>query len=126
MTWAKAGQGDLARLRWFHDVGFTDEPSPLARAQIGAALAAMRRQGPGALTASCGRARGGISGYKDADDDYQSPLRDLAGVIALAYEAGEDGMARSLQGRLENSVRAPDSLNTQEQAFLLRAARGWA
>jgi uncharacterized protein YfaS (alpha-2-macroglobulin family) len=61
-------------------------------------------------------------GYKDESDWYQSPLRDLAGVVALAYEAGETGIARSLQGRLENTVRAPDALNTQEQGQLLKAA----
>jgi hypothetical protein len=116
---AKAGQGDLARLRWFHDIGFGREPSPLARAQVGAALAAMGDRG---------RAHDSFIqavkalGYKDDDDWYQSPLRDLAGVIALAYEAGEGDIARGLQGRLENTVRAPDDLNTQEQAHLLRAA----
>jgi uncharacterized protein YfaS (alpha-2-macroglobulin family) len=117
---AKAGQGDLARLRWFHDIGFSREESPLARAQIGAALAAMGDRG---------RAHDSFVqavkalGYTDQSDGYQSPLRDLAGVIALAYEAGEDGVARSLQSRLENTVRSPDDLNTQEEAHLLRAAR---
>ncbi len=43
-------------------------------------------------------------------------------MIALAYEAGETDLARSLQGRLENAVEDPDRLNTQEQARLLQAA----
>jgi uncharacterized protein YfaS (alpha-2-macroglobulin family) len=116
---AKAGQGDLARLRWFHDVGFGQERSPLARAQIGAALAAMGDKGR--AHDSFVQAVAAL-GYRDPDDWYQSPLRDLAGVIALAYEAGEADLARSLQARLENSIRAPDDLNTQEQAFLLMAA----
>jgi hypothetical protein len=115
---AKAGEGDLARLRWFHDVGFSREPSPLARAQIGAALAAMGDRGR-AHDSFVQAAR--ALGYKEPNDWYQSPLRDLAGVIALAYEAGETDLAHSLQGRLENTVRAPDELNTQEQSFLLRA-----
>jgi uncharacterized protein YfaS (alpha-2-macroglobulin family) len=116
---AKAGQGDLARLRWFHDVGFKTEASPLARAQVGAALAAMGdrvRAHDSFVQATA------ALGFKDPGDWYQSPLRDLAGVIALAYEAGETGVARGLQGRLEDTVRAPDSLNTQEQGHLLRAA----
>ncbi|MGZ3276834.1 MAG: alpha-2-macroglobulin family protein [Caulobacteraceae bacterium] len=116
---AKAGQGDLARLRWFHDVGFKTEPSALARAQVGAGLAAMGD-----------RVRAHDSfvqvlpalGYVDRSDWYQSPLRDLAGVIALAYEAGETGIARELQDRLENTVKSPDDLNTQEQGHLLKAA----
>jgi hypothetical protein len=49
-------------------------------------------------------------------------LRDLAAVIALAHEAGEADLARSLEARLENAVRDPDNLNTQEQARLLQAA----
>jgi alpha-2-macroglobulin len=116
---AKAGQGDLARLRWFHDVGFKTEASPLARAQVGAGLAAMGdrvRAHDSFVQATA------ALGFKDPSDWYQSPLRDLAGVIALAYEAGETGVARSLQGRLEDTVRAPDRLNTQEQGHLLRAA----
>ncbi|HEY3948923.1 alpha-2-macroglobulin [Phenylobacterium sp.] len=116
---AKAGQGDLARLRWFHDVGFRTEASPLARAQVGAALAAMgdRPRAHDSFVQAVA-----ALGFKDPADWYQSPLRDLGGVIALAYEAGETGIARSLQGRLEDTVKAPDQLNTQEQGHLLRAA----
>ena len=61
-------------------------------------------------------------GYRDEADWYQSQLRDLAAIIALAYEADQGDIARGLQGRLENAVRDPDSLNTQEQARLLQAA----
>jgi uncharacterized protein YfaS (alpha-2-macroglobulin family) len=116
---AKAGQGDLARLRWFHDVGFKDEGSPLARAQVGSGLAAMgdRVRAHDSFVQAVA-----ALGYKDQSDWYQSPLRDLAGVIALAYEAGETDIARNLQGRLENTVKSPDELNTQEQGHLLKAA----
>ncbi|HTI68050.1 MAG TPA: alpha-2-macroglobulin family protein, partial [Caulobacteraceae bacterium] len=116
---AKAGQGDLARLRWFHDVGFKTEPSPLARAQVGAGLAAMgdRVRAHDSFVQAVA-----ALGYTDSSDWYQSPLRDLSGVIALAYEAGESDIARGLQGRLENTVKSPDELNTQEQGHLLKAA----
>jgi uncharacterized protein YfaS (alpha-2-macroglobulin family) len=116
---AKAGQGDLARLRWYHDVQFKSESSPIARAQVAAGLHMMGDEA---------RARDGFRqavealGYRAPDDWYQSPLRDLAGVIALAYEAGEPGVARGLQGKLEDTVKDPDGLNTQEQARLLQAA----
>jgi uncharacterized protein YfaS (alpha-2-macroglobulin family) len=116
---AKAGHGDLPRLRWWHDVQMKSEKSPLAMAQVGAGLAAM---GDHARTRSALRQAAAALGYKDAQDWYQSPLRDLAGVIALAYEAGEPDIARGLQGRLAGAVRDPDSLNTQEQARLLQAA----
>ncbi len=116
---AKAGQGDLARLRWYHDVHFGDEPSPLARAQVGAGLAMMgdRARAHDSFVQAARQL-----GYKEEPDWYQSPLRDLAAVIALAYEAGETGVAHNLQDRLENRVKSPDDLNTQEQARLLQAA----
>src|SRR5579859_7488634 len=116
---AKAGHGDLPRLRWWHDVQMKSEASPLAMAQVGAGLAAMgdRARARSALVQAVA-----ALGFKDERDWYQSPLRDLAGVIALAYEAGEIDTARRLQGRLAGAVRDPDSLNTQEQAALLRAA----
>ncbi|MEO8113534.1 MAG: alpha-2-macroglobulin family protein, partial [Phenylobacterium sp.] len=116
---AKGGQGDLARLRWWHDVQMKTERSPLARAQVAAGLAMMGDQA---------RARSGFRqavealGYKEPTDWYQSPLRDLAAVVSLAYEAGETDLAGTLQVRLGNAVRDPDALNTQEQARLLQAA----
>ena len=116
---AKGRHGDLPRLRWFHDVGLKTEPSALARAQTGAALAAM---GDGGRAHDSFVKAVDALNFREPDDIYQSPLRDLAGVIALAYEAGETGIARSLQNRLEATVKDPDALNTQEQAHLLHAA----
>jgi uncharacterized protein YfaS (alpha-2-macroglobulin family) len=116
---AKGGRGDIARLRWWHDVQLRNEASPLARAQIGAGLAMM---GDTARARSAFRQAISVLGYRDPSDWYQSPLRDTAAIVALAYEARLDDIARGLQGRLDNSVGAPDSLNTQEQAALLEAA----
>lgn len=130
---AKGGKGDLGRLRWWHDVQLKNEPSPLAKAQVGAGLALM---GDRARAHDAFLQAAAAAGYRrpptqigplvfvDSDDWYQSPLRDLADVIALAYEAGEVDVARGLQTRLEGAVRDPDALNTQEQASLLRAAHG--
>ncbi|MFN3512865.1 MAG: alpha-2-macroglobulin family protein [Phenylobacterium sp.] len=116
---AKGGRGDLARLRWWHDVQMKNEASPIAKAHVGAGLALM---GDRARARSAFRQAVRSLGHRETGDWYQSPLRDLAAVIALAYEAGETDLARSLQGRLENAVKDPDSLNTQEQARLLQAA----
>jgi len=128
---AKGGRGDLARLRWWHDVEMKSEGSPLAMAQVGAGLAMMGDQA---------RARDALQhasdaiGYRrpllqigpllfvDDDDWYQSPLRDLAGVIALSYEANMPDIAHGLEGRLDGAVKDPDELNTQEKGWLLRAA----
>ncbi|MFX8875808.1 hypothetical protein ABTM97_19775, partial [Acinetobacter baumannii] len=81
--------------RWFHDVQFKDEGSPLARAQVGAGLALMGDRAR-AHDSFIRAANALNSVYKDPDDWYQSPLRDLGGVIALAYEAGETGIAHAL------------------------------
>ncbi len=116
---AKGGKGDLARLRWWHDVQMKSETSPLAKAQIGAGLALM---GDRARAHSAFQQAVRSLGYREPSDWYQSPLRDLAGVISLAYESGETATARTLQTRLENAVKDPDGLNTQEQARLLQAA----
>ncbi len=116
---AKGGRGDLGRLRWWHDVQMKTEASPLAKAHVGAGLALM---GDKARARSAFRQAVRSLNYREESDWYQSPLRDLAAVIALAYEAGETEIARDLQGRLENAVEDPDALNTQEQARLLQAA----
>lgn len=116
---AKAGSGDMARLRWYHDVQMKSESSPLAIAQVGAGLARMgdRSRAHSAFVLAASKV-----GYEDKEDWYQTPLRDLAGVIALAYEAGEVEIARSLTPRLERAMKSPDMMNTQEKAFVLRAA----
>ena len=128
---AKGGRGDLARLRWWHDVQMANEGSPLAMAQVGAGLAMMGDQ---ARARDALQHAAGAVGYRrpllqigpivfvDDQDWYQSPLRDLAGVIALAYEAGMPDIAHGLETRLDGAVKDPDALNTQEKAQLLRAA----
>ncbi len=116
---AKAGKGDLARLRWWHDVQMKSEASPVAKAHVAAGLAMM---GDKARARSGFRQAVRALGYREQEDWYQSPLRDLAAVVALAHEAGEVETARGLQRRLENAVKDPDALNTQEQARLLQAA----
>jgi uncharacterized protein YfaS (alpha-2-macroglobulin family) len=116
---AKGGQGDLPRLRWWHDVQMKTEPSPLARAQVATGLALMGDQ---ARARSAFAQAEAALGYREESDWYQSPLRDLAAMVALAYEAGQPEVARRLQGRLENAVKDPDQLNTQEEARLLQAA----
>jgi len=116
---AKAGKGDLARLRWWHDVQMKDESQPIAKAYVAAGLA---RMGDNARARSAMRQAVSSLGYKDEQDWYQSSLRDTAVLTALAAESGMMDVARQLQGRLENVSKDPDALNTQEQAALLHAA----
>ena len=116
---AKAGEADIGQLRYYHDTHLNNEPSPLARAQIGAALYHM---GDRARSRNAFRQAERALGYRNTGDWYQSPLRDLAGVLALAAEAEDTEMVNRLRQRLERDAPDADRLMTQEQAQLLLAA----
>lgn len=116
---AKAGEADLGQLRYFHDNRLERDPSPLARAHIAAALAHM---GDRARARNAFRLAERALGYRNTGDWYQTQLRDLAGVLALAAEAGETELVNRLRQRLERDAREADYLMTQEQVQLLLAA----
>ena len=116
---AMAGEADIGQVRYFHDNRLNSEPSPLARAQIGAALAHM---GDRARSRNAFRMAEQALGYRNTGDWYQTPLRDLAGVIALAADAGETEMVDRLRRRLERDAPDAGELMTQEQVQLLLAA----
>jgi uncharacterized protein YfaS (alpha-2-macroglobulin family) len=116
---ARAGEADIGQLRYFHDNRLNNEPSPLARAQIGAALAHM---GDRARSRNAFRLAEQALGYRNTGDWYQTPLRDLAGVLALAAEAGETELVDRLRRRLERDAPDAGELMTQEQVQLLLAA----
>ncbi len=116
---AKAGRADIGQVRYFADAKLKDDPSPLARAQIGAALAYL---GDRARARTALRSAESALGYRNTGDWYQTPLRDLAAIIALAAEAGDTEMVDRLSARLEREGRDAASLMTQEQARLVVAA----
>ncbi len=115
---ARAGEGDLSRLRYLHDRGLEDIESPLARAHVAAGLAHM---GDRARAASAFDAAVAALGYENSGDYYQTPLRDLAGVLALAAETGFETVTADLAERLSRDIPDPTALSTQEKAFLLLA-----
>jgi uncharacterized protein YfaS (alpha-2-macroglobulin family) len=118
---AKAHQADIGQVRYYFDTHINSEPSPLARAQIGAALYIMGDQARGhAAFQAAERALG----YRNLGDYYQTPLRDLSGVLALAAEAGpsELDLVNRLRARLERDAGDPNEMMTQEQVQLLLAA----
>jgi uncharacterized protein YfaS (alpha-2-macroglobulin family) len=116
---AKAGQADIGQVRYFHDARLNNEPSPLARAHVGAALAHM---GDRVRSRNAFRLAERALGYRNVGDWYQTPLRDLAGVLALAAEAGETELVNRLRVRLERDAPEAERLMTQEQVQLLLAA----
>jgi hypothetical protein len=120
---ARAGQADRSRLRYMHDERLNAIDSPLARAHIGAGLAAM---GDRARASSAFQAAIAALGYSNTGDWYQTALRDRAGVLALAAEAGFDDLVEQLAQPLVSDVREPARLTTQEKAFLILAAQALA
>jgi len=120
---ARNGQADRSRLRYMHDERLNRIESPLARAHIGAALASL---GDEARSISAFDAAVAALGYNNAGDWYQSPRRDLAGVMALAAEAGHFEIVETLSPRLVRDLPEPARLTTQEKAWLILAANAMA
>ena len=115
---ARAGKADVSRLRYLHDRELNEMRSPLARAHLGAALAYM---GDRSRAFSAFNAAEEALGYDNDGDYYQTPLRDLAGILALAAEAGMTDHVARLTEKLGEDTPDPDNLTTQEKAFLLLA-----
>ncbi|WP_421788902.1 alpha-2-macroglobulin family protein [Hyphobacterium sp.] len=116
---ARAGRVDVSRLRYFHDNRIEAIDSPLARAHIGAALA---MAGDRSRSTNAFDLAEQALGYRNAGDYYQTPRRDLAGVLAMAAEAGDTDRVQRLGDRVATELPAVDRLTTQEMAFLLLAA----
>ncbi|MCC5996363.1 MAG: alpha-2-macroglobulin family protein [Oceanicaulis sp.] len=120
---ARNGQADRSRLRYMHDERIRQIESPLARAHIGAGLAAIGDQ---ARAASAFEAAVEALDYRNEGDWYQSVRRDTAGVLALAAEAGQSDVVQSLAEPLARNLPEPSRMTTQEKAFLIMAARALA
>ena len=115
---AKAGKADISRLRYVFDRDLDGIESPLARAQLGAALAYM---GDTARAVEAFEAAEDALGYTNNGDYYQTSLRDTAGVLALAAEVELSDVVARLSERLGEDAPDPELLSTQEKAFVLQA-----
>jgi uncharacterized protein YfaS (alpha-2-macroglobulin family) len=116
---AKGGEADIGQLRYWADARLEAEPSPLARAQVGAALAHL---GDRARAREAFRKAEQALGHRNEGDWYQSPVRDMAGVLMLAVEAGQPETAARVATMLSRTAPDADSLMTQEKAWLVLAA----
>jgi alpha-2-macroglobulin len=118
---AKAGLADPGRVRYFQDTKAADMKGGLAWTQLAAALNLVGE--PGRARLAFGLARQRID-ERDPNDYYGSPLRNRAALLALAAEAGgRDGVAAVLGSVRERLVARVQETTTQEQAWLLLAAR---
>jgi len=118
---ARAGKADVSRLRYLHDRELSKIRSPLARAHLAAALSYM---GDRSRAFSAFDAAEKALGYENDGDYYQTPLRDLSGVLALAAETGFNQHVARLATQIGEDVPEPDRLSTQEKAYLLLAVNG--
>lgn len=116
---ARAGKADLSDLRYFHDARLDKAPDALSKAHIGAGLAALgdRARAKGAFDAALA-----MVGAGNAGDYYQTPLRDAAGLLALATESGREDMLDPVAERFSELMKLPAEMHTQEQAFVLLAS----
>ncbi len=121
---AREGAAAIGDLRYFSDVKGDDFTTPLAAGQLGAALAQYGEQARAdAMFARAAR-------LLQADDpdprlwraDYGTPLRDAAGLLTLAVEAGSDALDRDRLADLLADRDATRPLSTQEAAWSLLAA----
>ena len=115
----KAGQARPEDARYLHDTALTALPTPLAAAQLAAALA---HQGdrPRAQNAFQHALR--LHPRQPLWQDYGSELRDRAGVIALLAESGNLTDSATAWQHLTQQIAQQRWLSTQEQNWLIRAA----
>src|SRR6185312_13335057 len=116
----------LSDLRYFNDTYLDRLPTPIAKAQVAAALAMsgdMERAGA-AFGKSRADATRALSGYWDYDSDwYGSGLRDMAALITLEVEAKmPTSDLAGLLDKLAAQQATRNWLSTQEEAWILRAA----
>ncbi len=118
---AKAGLADPGRVRYFQDAHASDIQGGLAWAQLAAALNQVGEPGRARLAFNVARMQ---LDQRDPHDYYGTPLRDRAAILALATEAGgRDGVAAILGSVQDRLVAKVEQTTTQEQAWLVLAAR---
>ncbi|MEC7300377.1 MAG: alpha-2-macroglobulin family protein, partial [Pseudomonadota bacterium] len=125
MVLAREGKANMGDLRYYADVKGAAFGTPLAAAQLGAALAMYgdptRADAMFAIAARQLDARAAQDEPQRYRDDFGTHLRDAAAVLTLAVESGSQAVNRaSLIARIAG---AAGPLSTQESAWSLMAAR---
>ena len=118
---ARAGAASVGDLRYYADTKARDFATPMAAAQLGAALAAYGD--PSRADIMFARAASLLergSADKGWRDDFGTHLRDAAAVLKLSAEAGSNVIdASALLARFDRGDR---TLSTQEAAQMVLAA----
>lgn len=120
---ASNGRAAIGDLRYYAETKLSNFATPLAKAQIGAALALY---GDKQRADAVFRAALGDLGFSTDSggwrSDYGSTLRDSAATLALASEARAEIDLISLSSRVEQERLAKRYTSTQEDAWSLLAA----
>jgi uncharacterized protein YfaS (alpha-2-macroglobulin family) len=123
---ARARAGDIGGVRYFSDVNLARLPTALAQAQVGAALA-LYGDGPRAATAFAAATAASSPVALVSSQNYGSELRDRAGVLALAAEAGVPiQRAAAFAEDIAQRFQRRRYTSTQEKVWLLLAAHALA
>jgi alpha-2-macroglobulin len=118
---AKAGLADPGRVRYFQDSQASDIRGGMAWAQLAAALNLVGESGRARVAFNTARQQ---LDERDPHDYYGTPLRDRAAMLAFATEAGgRDGVTAVIGSVQDRLVGRVDETTTQEQAWLVLAAR---
>ncbi len=122
---ARNGRPVMGDLRYLADNKLNAFPSPLAKAQIAAALAALGdRARANTAFAAAGQAFAALNESEGYRADYGSKLRDGAGILALIGESeGDKALAQRISASLEEMRGKRRYLSTQEQSFMVLAAQ---
>jgi len=119
----RASVGDL---RYYADTRLDEFASPMARAQIGAALSLYgdSERADRAFNSALRKARADALSDNLLRSDFGSALRDGAAILALAAETSPAPTAIPAMMQMVETARAGrDHTSTQEQAWMLLAAR---
>ncbi|NMG37836.1 hypothetical protein GRZ55_01120 [Chelativorans sp. ZYF759] len=119
----RASVGDL---RYYADTRLDEFASPMARAQIGAALAHYgdTERADRAFASALRKARADVQADNLMRSDFGSALRDGAAMLALAAETSPAPTAiPAMLDMVESARSRRTQTSTQEQAWMLLAAR---
>ncbi len=124
MVLAREGAAQMGDLRYYADVKAEAFATPLALAQLGAALAYYGDQTRADRMFVAAVTR--IEAEQETEGqiwraDYGTNLRDRAGVLTLASEAGSNAV--NVEEMVQSLTEAGPNMSTQEQAWSLLAAR---
>ncbi len=121
---ARNGRPVMNDLRYVADTKLASFASPLARAQIAAALALLGDRGRArSVFASASDALANAATSQVSRPDYGSRLRDSAGLVALGEEAGaERAQIVKASETLERERDGAPRTSTQENAWMILAA----